>query len=190
MRFVLQTDHKNLTYLNFEGSAKVKRWKLSIQEYSFDIQYIEGPKNVVADGLSRLCFKYLEGEAPDGRDVQMLACFFSGLCVKVRNEEEPLQEEEVRASESNALYFDSARMSADEIICAHFELGLENELYSLQDALGAAIEEPIYSEIKAVHNALVGHSGVDRTLDRLRVKGVTFKYQRELVKKFIRECAW
>ena len=44
-------------------------------------------------------------------------------------------------------------MSADEIICAHFELGLENELYSLQDALGAAIEEPIYSEIKAVHNA-------------------------------------
>ena len=55
----------------------------------------------------------------------MLACFFSGLCVKERNEEEPLQEEEVRASESNALYFDSARMSADEIICAHFELGLE-----------------------------------------------------------------
>ena len=91
----LQTDHKNLTYLNFEGSAKVKRWKLFIQEYSFDIQFIEGPKNVVADGLSRLCFKYQEGEAPDGRDVQMLACFFSGLCVKERNEEEPLQEEEV-----------------------------------------------------------------------------------------------
>ena len=58
VRFVLQTDHKNLTYLNFEGSAKVKRWKLFIQEYSFDIQYIEGLKNVVADGLSRLCFKY------------------------------------------------------------------------------------------------------------------------------------
>ena len=127
------------------------------------------------------------GGSPDGRDVHMLACFFSGLCGKEREEEEPLQEEEVRASESYALYFDSARMSADEILTAHFELGLENELYSLQDASGAAIEEPIYSEIKAVHNALVGHNGVDRTLDRLRVKGVTFKYQRELVKKFIRE---
>ena len=45
---------------------------------------------------------------------------------------------------------------------------------------------PIYSEIKAVHNALVGHNGVDRTLERLRVKGVVLKYQRELVKKFIR----
>ena len=120
----------------------------------------------------------------------MLACFFSGLCLKEREEEAPLQEKEVRASESNALYFDSARMSADKILTAHFELGKENELYFLQDALGAAIEEPIYSEIKAVHNALVGHNGVDRTLERLRVKGVVFKYQRKLVKKFIRECAW
>ena len=53
----------------------------------------------------------------------------------------------------------------------HFELGEEDDLYSLKDALGAAIEEPIYREIKAVHNALVGHNGVDRTLERLRSKG-------------------
>ena len=66
----------------------------------------------------------------------MLACFFSGLCLKEREEEESHLEEEVRASESNALYFDSARMSAEEILTAHFELGEEDELYSLQDALG------------------------------------------------------
>ena len=28
--FVLQTDHVNLTYVNFEGTAKVKRWKMLI----------------------------------------------------------------------------------------------------------------------------------------------------------------
>ena len=67
---------------------------------------------------------------------------------------------------------------------------MESGLYSLQDALGAAIEEPIYSETKAVHNALVGHNGVDRTLERLKIKRVVFKYQRKLVKKFIREWAW
>ena len=100
----------------------------------------------------------------------MLACFFSGLCLRQREQEEPLQEEEVRASESNAVYFDYARMSAEEILTAHFELGEEDNLYSLKDALGAAIEEPIYSEIKAVHNALVGHNGVDRTLERQREK--------------------
>jgi len=25
--FVLQTDHKNLVYINYEGTPKVKRWK-------------------------------------------------------------------------------------------------------------------------------------------------------------------
>ena len=58
-------------------------------------------------------------------------------------------------------------------------------LFTLSDALGSAIPKPIYSEIKAVHNALVGHNGVDRTLHRLREKN-----QRALVKKFISECPW
>jgi hypothetical protein len=53
--FILCTDHKNLTYINEEGSPKVRRWKLAIQEYNFDIEYIKGEDNVVADALSRLC---------------------------------------------------------------------------------------------------------------------------------------
>ena len=52
-KFVLQTDHENLTYVNFEGTAKVKRWKMLMQEFMFDIEYLEGPKNVVADSFSR-----------------------------------------------------------------------------------------------------------------------------------------
>jgi transposase InsO family protein len=53
-RFLLQTDHANLTYINLSGSAKVIRWKLAIQEFDFDIQHIKGTDNVVADALSRL----------------------------------------------------------------------------------------------------------------------------------------
>jgi RNase H-like domain found in reverse transcriptase/Reverse transcriptase (RNA-dependent DNA polymerase) len=49
--FTLQTDHKNLIFINSSGSAKVLRWKLSIQEYDFDIEHIEGKKNIVADGF-------------------------------------------------------------------------------------------------------------------------------------------
>jgi hypothetical protein len=52
--FILKTDHLNLTFIDRESNAKVKRWKLDIQEYDFEIEYIPGPKNVVADGLSRL----------------------------------------------------------------------------------------------------------------------------------------
>ena len=81
-------------------------------------------------------------------------------------------------------------MSDEEIFAAHFELEEQDELFPLEDVLRAAIEEPIYKEIKAVHNALVGHNGVDRTMERLREKHIIFKYQRAIVKKFIRECAW
>ena len=55
VHFVLRTDHKNLTYLNFAGSAKVYRWKLSVQGFDFDIEHIAGKDNIVADMMSRLC---------------------------------------------------------------------------------------------------------------------------------------
>jgi hypothetical protein len=66
-KFTLFTDHKNLTYLNKDPSPKVMRWKIAVQEYDFDLAYIEGKKNVVADGFSRLCPKNLdcENESPD-----------------------------------------------------------------------------------------------------------------------------
>ena len=52
--FTLRTDHANLTYVKDPPSPKVRRWKIAIQEYDFDLEYIEGEKNVVADGFSRL----------------------------------------------------------------------------------------------------------------------------------------
>lgn len=53
--FILQTDHRNLTFINMEGSPKIRRWKLAIQEYNFAIEYLPGERNVVADNFSRLC---------------------------------------------------------------------------------------------------------------------------------------
>ena len=47
------TDHENLTQKKF-NSDRVMRWRLYIEEYSPDLQYIQGDKNVVADTLSKL----------------------------------------------------------------------------------------------------------------------------------------
>ena len=58
VHFILQTGHKNLTYLNMEGSPKVQRWKSVVMEYDFSIQYLPGEGNVVADASSRLCAIY------------------------------------------------------------------------------------------------------------------------------------
>jgi hypothetical protein len=54
-KFRLKTDHKNLTYINLEGSRKVKNWKLSLQEFDFDIEHVAGVNNPIADAFSRLC---------------------------------------------------------------------------------------------------------------------------------------
>jgi hypothetical protein len=53
--FTIHTDHKNLTYINDSVNAMVVRWKLYLQEYTFDIQFIKGLDNIVADNFSRLC---------------------------------------------------------------------------------------------------------------------------------------
>jgi hypothetical protein len=47
------TDHKNLTYVNF-NVERVMRWRLIIEEYSPELIYLKGEHNIVADALSRL----------------------------------------------------------------------------------------------------------------------------------------
>ena len=55
VRFVLQTDHRPLTYLrtsNFKNS-RIMRWALSLQVFSFEVLPVSGQANVFADLLSR-----------------------------------------------------------------------------------------------------------------------------------------
>jgi hypothetical protein len=54
--FTVITDHESLKYLyNFQNpTGKIVRWILSLQEYSFEVIYRSGKKNVVADAISRL----------------------------------------------------------------------------------------------------------------------------------------
>ncbi len=47
------TDHKNLTF-NTLKTQHVLRWRTKIEEFSLILHYIEGPRNILADNLSRL----------------------------------------------------------------------------------------------------------------------------------------
>jgi hypothetical protein len=59
-KFLLRTDHLNLTYMNLNVKQKVQRWKLAIQGFDFDIEHIPGKQNIIADGFSRFCTKKLQ----------------------------------------------------------------------------------------------------------------------------------
>lgn len=66
--FLVETDHRNLTFIHSGTSAKVSRWSLALQHLCFAISYLPGEKNVIADALSR---------APRGAPVGLRAIRFS-----------------------------------------------------------------------------------------------------------------
>ena len=54
--FILETDHRALVYLMTQPklSPRQCRWLNTIAGFDFEIKYLEGRKNVVADGLTRM----------------------------------------------------------------------------------------------------------------------------------------
>lgn len=65
--FILRTDHKALTWLNQArfANSKLERWALKLQEHTFDVEYVKGPDNVVADCLSRCCAPDSDSAGPE-----------------------------------------------------------------------------------------------------------------------------
>ncbi|XP_055386956.1 repetitive organellar protein-like [Condylostylus longicornis] len=56
VRFTIKTDHRPLVWLNSlkEPNSKLQRWRIKLNEFNFDIEYVKGKDNKVADFLSRI----------------------------------------------------------------------------------------------------------------------------------------
>ena len=52
-KFVVKTDHNSLRYFLTQNdlNERKKKWVSDIQEFDFDIEYVKGTNNVVADRL-------------------------------------------------------------------------------------------------------------------------------------------
>ncbi|GFU82870.1 retrovirus-related Pol polyprotein from transposon 17.6 [Trichonephila clavipes] len=69
-KFKVFTDHKPLAGFlsNKNPSSKILRWKLALEEFNYDIHYIRGSLNSVADHLSR-CVNNITIALPDSKDL-------------------------------------------------------------------------------------------------------------------------
>ena len=54
------TDYKNLTY-KANDSSRIMRWRFLIEEYRPELHYLPGKLNIIADFLSRLLYKKIDG---------------------------------------------------------------------------------------------------------------------------------
>ena len=52
--FICECDHRNLVFLSKSTAPKLVRWRLALQQYSFEIHHISGRLNEIADAFSRL----------------------------------------------------------------------------------------------------------------------------------------
>ena len=76
-KFTLLTDHNSLKHFKTQPllSGRQSRWKDVIANFDFDIEYIQGEKNVVADGLSRRPdHAHSSSLLPTSPSVNMLQC--------------------------------------------------------------------------------------------------------------------
>ncbi|WP_256468963.1 reverse transcriptase domain-containing protein [Wolbachia endosymbiont of Psylliodes chrysocephala] len=54
--FLIETDNQALTTIlkNKYGNQRIHRWALLLQEYTFEIKYVPGVKNTIADAITRM----------------------------------------------------------------------------------------------------------------------------------------
>jgi hypothetical protein len=173
--FTLFTDHRNLTFVNNDPSPKVKRWKVLFQDYTFDIAYIRGEDNVVADVFSRACPERLPHEEDEPTSI---VTFADTYCLPDSNitEINYLADKEILSYKiSNAL---------NPNLCT--------PVYSLTETYRIPNEK--YSVLSKIHNSERGHFGINITLQRAReaIKQLKMKWPetelRKDVTQFIHRC--
>jgi hypothetical protein len=62
---ILETDHKNLVWMEKSESAIVVRWRLFLQNFNLKVRHIPGKENVAADTLSRQFVALVYPEKPE-----------------------------------------------------------------------------------------------------------------------------
>ena len=185
MKFTLFTDHRNLTFLDKDPSPKVQRWRIAVQEYDFDIAFIEGEKNVIADGFSRLCPQELQADLE--QPIRTIAMFLDSYPSEemaidralLRNaREKDLKRDsyqitpeyvweakkylsdqvaEVNLLRTSERISYSSKRTRDEQELAGGEI---NALLSVKEMKYYHIPAEYYKIISACHNSDVGHWGI------------------------------
>jgi len=190
--FIVRTDHKNITYLNFENNQKVKRWKMNVQTFNFDVEYIKGENNIVADAWSRLpaIKKYTTVFSNTCRLEDDNTSDYIDINTAYRYSVKPTP---ISLQHDGIVWCNSLRMHSNAISTKN-----NNSLDDQNDDDDSDDEDQFnhinipashFNDLLQVHNHNVGHASIDLTYHRLIIlhtdKWLTKK---RFVKKFVKHC--
>jgi hypothetical protein len=163
--FIVRTDHKNITYINFENNPKIKRWKMYLQSFNFDLEYIKGEHNIVADALSRVHLRQ-DYESPFQPVIRLDDDLTSeyvdiNTAYRITRKPKPIIFNQTIVY-SNSIRANPARRT-ENIDDSDSDEDDENQVNRTK------IPQSYFNDLLQVHNHNVGHGSIDFTYNRLNI---------------------
>jgi hypothetical protein len=200
VHFTVRTDHRNITFINFENNPKVKRWKMYLQSFRWDVEYIKGKHNIVADALSRLPVSI---KSPNEEITYRIEDDYNDdLYVDINTAQRYSKKPPILKVNSTVMYKNNIKclscssnaLRANPSTTHHpidddTDSDEEEEINAFSKA---RIPEKYLKDIKQVHNTNNGHGSIDFTFEKLKdLDPVKWTYkQRRYIKSFIKLCAF
>lgn len=177
--FKINTDHHSLQHIQTTPGlmGRRARWSEILQEYEFDIRYIKGNTNIVADALSR---------RPDLRLGLML---LSTTTTETVSNILSLHHEIITAASSDKAYQNALRTARRKD--GKLTLGSDDLLY-YQGTKGPRlyIPEPLRQSViyEAHDSSISGHLGMDKTFEKL-TRRFYWPNMESTVRDYVKTCA-
>jgi hypothetical protein len=181
-KFIIRTDHKNLVYIRDTGSPKVMRWKYKIQGYDFEIEYLEGSLNDIADGFSRIlvhdedALRAAKGKPPLTTEY---------VCGLWEHYEPGLKVDDVEAERE--FTYKHTTLPKRERQREQRDGRIDEQLNALGE-FQSTIPAQAMANLEKVHGGTAGHRGIVATLARLEELNLTWPHMRQHVRQFIKQC--
>ena len=157
--FIVESDHRNLQWMESSQVPKIVRWRLALQDFDFMVRHIPGVDNTVADYFSRLHCLSLDSltRRPSLFDLPVYSDWYDYYLAQL-DLPDP-------SDRTNPL-----------------RLG-HPSLYAI-----ASDSDELTAALASVHNARMGHHGAARTMDLLHRYYPGHKVPHRLVAEFVRDC--
>lgn len=113
--FMVKTDHKPLIYLFTltNPTQRLLRIRLELEEYSFNIEYIKGKDNVVADALSRIHFDEIKQHHQSKKAINVT----TRAMIKKQNEmEKTKQNNKTKGEQTHMNVYEQTSLSTEKKI--------------------------------------------------------------------------